>query len=692
MDQKRCYGCMNMRSAEGYVCEHCGYDERMGNLPTQLAPGTLLQNQYLVGRVLGQGGFGITYMGWDLSLNSPVAIKEYYPTGFVSRVYPGAAQLTVATTAADGWIYNSMEKFIQEARTLAQFSDENEIVHVRNVFRANGTAYIIMEFVRGVTLKNYVQSKGGRLSVREVLSILSPVMDALDRVHKAGVIHRDISPDNIMILPSGKAKLLDFGAARVVGDTASGVPGHSTQPVVKHGFAPIEQYQSRGYVGAWTDVYAMCCTIYYCLAGDIPADAAERVITNQEMEWKAVAPELTDWQVQVLNWGTRMDATKRIQSMEELRSKLLEDKGGAVSEESREKKTPGKKDGRKLPLGLILGIAAAAVALVVGLAIPKKSADVRNVEDMISTIGKVDENSMARLEVIQKAYNALPADKKEQVENADELRKARNECLELQLAGDWAVNPLEYLYNVSPDLYNEVTLALGEDRKAESEYMSGDWYVEDGYLCIDDGSGVYHLELAVHEDGSIEIDPKGFGYIRVEERNAMLDDMFVFVDLTPENIEEYCGFAIHTEAERDSFGELTGDTNTRVIVTSKVYDQGLLYFECSDDLAVEVNVPAHSYTYTSSWGTRQYEEEAESFTVNFGLYSYYGHSVGYKWADSESIPDLDASDLSFGRVQGSVVFINSKYVDDVRVKDGIHYLVVGGQEYYIGTYHEGFDY
>jgi serine/threonine protein kinase len=304
MDQKRCCGCMNMRSAQGYVCEHCGYDERMGNLPTQLAPGTLLQNQYLVGKVLGQGGFGITYMGWDLSLNSPVAIKEYYPTGFVSRVYPGAAQLTVATSAADGWIYNSMEKFIQEARTLAQFSDENEIVHVRNVFRANGTAYIIMEFVRGITLKHYVESKGGKLSVRETLSILSPVMGALDRVHKAGVIHRDISPDNIMILPNGKAKLLDFGAARVVGDTTTGAPGHSTQPVVKHGFAPIEQYQSRGYVGSWTDVYAMCCTIYYCLAGDIPADAPERVITNQEMEWKAAAPDLTDWQVQVLNWGT----------------------------------------------------------------------------------------------------------------------------------------------------------------------------------------------------------------------------------------------------------------------------------------------------------------------------------------------------------------------------------------------------
>ena len=691
MDQKRCYGCMNMRSAQGYVCEHCGYDERTGNLPTQLAPGTVLQNQYLVGKVLGQGGFGITYMGWDISLNTPVAIKEYYPTGFVSRVFPGAAQITVATTAADGWIYNSMEKFIQEARTLAQFSDEGEIVHVRNVFQANGTAYIIMEFVRGITLKNYVMQKGGRITAQEAFSILSPVMSALDRVHKAGVIHRDISPDNIMILPNGKAKLLDFGAARVLGDTASG-PAHSTQPVVKHGFAPIEQYQGRGYVGAWTDVYAMCCTIYYCLTGEIPTDAPERVITNQEFSWKAVAPDLTDWQVQVLNWGTHMDATKRIQSMEELRAKLLEEKGGKIPE-IKGKEKPGKGGGKKLPLGLILGVAAAAVAVVVGLAIPKKSAEVRSVEDMIRSIGTVDENSMSRLEVIQKAYNALSREDKEQVENYDALQEARSECMELQLVGQWAANPLEYLYNVGDEMYDLVDLVLGEDGKAESEYMSGDWYVENNYLCIDDGSGVYHLELLVEQDGSIVIEPKGFHYIPVEKRNAMLDDMFVIVELTPENIGQYCDFAIITVEEKDSFGELTGDTNTRVILTSPVYEQGLVYFECSDDLAVEVIVPAHRYAYTSSWGgTRYYEEEAESFTVNYGLYSYYGHSIGYKWETSESVPELDASQLTFGRVQGSVVFINSKYVDEILEKDGTRYLVVGGQEYYMGSFHEGFDY
>ena len=221
--------------------------------------------------------------------------------------------------------------------------------------------------------------------------------------------------------------------------------------------------------------------------------------------------------------------------------------------------------------------------------------------------------------------------------------------------------------------------------------MKGEWYVSDGKIYIDEGEYFYHLDVTT-ENGITYIDRSGFGFMRVEDRNALLDDMFVFVDLTAENVADYCGIAIRTEEETDSFGEYTGDTNTRVILTSKVYDQGLMYFDCSDDLAVEVIVPAHKYTYITSWGTRVYENEEESFTVTYSLYGYYGHSVGYKWESSESIPDLKAENITFGRVQGSIIFINAEYVDDVKLNNGTRYLVIGDQEHYQGSYHEGYDY
>ena len=323
MTQKRCYGCMALRPESG-ACPHCGYDGAPNDVH-QLPAGTVLREQYLVGKVLGQGGFGITYLGWDLYLDIPVAIKEYYPSGTVSRDTSVTLEVTSYTGDTGIRFRNNKERFMREAKTLARFSDIPGIVQVKNFFLSNNTAYIVMEFVKGITMKQYLVNRGGRLGIDELVTILEPVMDSLCKVHKAGLVHRDISPDNIMMLPSGQVKLLDFGAVRDVGiDAAVNQElNKSTEAILKQGFAPIEQYQSRGSLGPWTDVYALCATIYYCLTGRVPPDAPERLLGDEDLPLSRLAPELTGEQAAVLRKGMELRAENRFLSMDELHQALL---------------------------------------------------------------------------------------------------------------------------------------------------------------------------------------------------------------------------------------------------------------------------------------------------------------------------------------------------------------------------------
>lgn len=312
MEEKRCFGCMKLKGDEP-ICPHCGYDETKKNDIHQLPAGTVLKEQYLVGRVLGQGGFGITYLAWDLYLDTPVAVKEYYPTGVVMRECSVTTNVSICTDEGEARFRNCRERFLREAKMLARFSQTPEIVQVRNFFLANNTAYIVMEYVEGTTLKEYVKQNGGRLSMEKTMSILSPIMKALDMVHKAGVIHRDISPDNIMLLPNGGVKLLDFGAVRDM--TSASI---STEAILKQGFAPIEQYQKRGSLGPWTDVYAISATIYYCITGEIPLDSPDRLLSYEDLDLEKKLPELPENQRRALEDGMQLRSENRTQSVEEL--------------------------------------------------------------------------------------------------------------------------------------------------------------------------------------------------------------------------------------------------------------------------------------------------------------------------------------------------------------------------------------
>ncbi len=309
----RCYGCMKM--AQQSPCEHCGWEEGQNNLSHQLPVGTVLRGQYEVGRCLGQGGFGITYLGWDRALDTRVAIKEYYPNSLVSR--ESHVSLSVTAGGSESFEHNK-KRFLQEARTLARLGDIPGTVNVYNLFEENDTAYFVMEYVEGMDLRRYVQSFGGKLGTAVVFAILKPVMEALEKVHGAGLVHRDISPDNIMIRPDGTAKLLDFGAVREVLDAgAKKELAQSTEAILKHGFAPMEQYQKRGSLGPWTDVYALCATIYYCLTGKTPPDAPGRMMDEIDLGWDKI-PGLTENQRQALEKGMALMPKDRTASVTEL--------------------------------------------------------------------------------------------------------------------------------------------------------------------------------------------------------------------------------------------------------------------------------------------------------------------------------------------------------------------------------------
>lgn len=271
-ESRLCGNCFfEVTKGEAGFCPRCGYPLEPTSLPDALPVGSILNGRYVVGRPLGQGGFGITYKALDHKTSNVVAIKEYFP-GTLCHRRTEAQSITISTTGTNDDFYWGRERFLREAETLAGLGDLPGIVHVHEYFEENGTAYFSMDFVEGRDLKGYLKEHGGRLRWSELRGIVYPVMTALDAVHQRGIIHRDISPDNIYIKDSGEAVLLDFGAARA----SLGERSKSISVILKPGFAPKEQYFSHGKQGPFTDVYAMGATIYRCLAGIEPPESLER--------------------------------------------------------------------------------------------------------------------------------------------------------------------------------------------------------------------------------------------------------------------------------------------------------------------------------------------------------------------------------------------------------------------------------
>ena len=414
--------------------------------PRALAVNTVLAGKYLVGPMLGEGGFGITYAGYDLNMETRIAIKEYFPVELVTRdttrqsagdsgAVSGSGASVNGISASDklasgsetsaGGVSSSgggsdrvislsgeksktyqqgLKKYVDEARNVSQFADIPGIVSVKDFFYENNTAYIVMEYIEGISLKEYLKQKGGKLSEEESLAILRPVLEALEKVHAAGIVHRDISPDNIMLTfaEEGKTgagqqgvsavygnisavKLIDFGAARMTSKNDQ----KSLTIILKHGYAPEEQYRSHGEQGPWTDVYALCAVLYRMLTGKVPEPAMDRLFSDELKRPEEVGAKVSSAVSEAILRGLAVKKEKRIQSVRELMDALY---AGKKLRKSRGRRTGGKSGKKAAGYVAVAAAAAVCVLAVTGIGWKMLSgravADGSEAMDMLGTVGQ----------------------------------------------------------------------------------------------------------------------------------------------------------------------------------------------------------------------------------------------------------------------------------------------------------------
>ena len=324
-----CQNCFSKTDTSADFCPHCGKkpDQIPDRSSRSLPQYTILAGRYLIGRVLGEGGFGITYLVMDLLQDTRVAIKEYFPVDLGNREtgtnHPNDVQVAAGEPALH--FRNGMRRFESEALTLRKFDLLPGIVSVQDFFQENNTAYLVMEYIEGGNLKNYMKScsekTGHPIYWNEAFSLMRPVLDSLQKIHAAGIIHRDISPENILMDKNVKLVLIDFGSSKT---SLASRENRSMTVMVKHGYAPVEQYRTHGDQGPWTDIYAVCATLYHMISGILPEDAIERLIDDKLVPLKnlKLSSPIPVTYSDIIEKGMQTRAADRYQSMEELISDL----------------------------------------------------------------------------------------------------------------------------------------------------------------------------------------------------------------------------------------------------------------------------------------------------------------------------------------------------------------------------------
>ncbi len=321
MHDQRCMRCMELLSADG-SCPNCHFDAASYRAkPHQLPLASILNGKYLVGCVLGEGGFGITYVAWDLVLDMMVAVKEYYPVGFVSRDHSATNAVLPVGGDSEEFFSKGRERFLAEAKKLARFFANPGVVTVKDYFTENGTGYIVMEYIKGCNLGAYLERCGNRMELNALLELLVIPMRSLEEVHAVGIIHRDISPENLMVADNGYVKLIDFGASKILED-----PQRSTELMLRPGYAPEEMYRTNGKLGPWTDVYELCATVYRAITGVTPPEAPERLRRDELIPPSKLGAVITPAQERALLKGLAVLAKDRYATMQELREALVIEK------------------------------------------------------------------------------------------------------------------------------------------------------------------------------------------------------------------------------------------------------------------------------------------------------------------------------------------------------------------------------
>ncbi len=315
-NKKICESCFAEVHSEG-TCPYCGFSENGSVQSAQtLHCGNILMGRYIVGRVIGKGGFGITYLAYDVQKDKVIAIKEYFPIELAVR-QNGSTKVAVLKSA-ESLFKKGSGKFYDEASFLSKFNGHPNIVSVYEFFYENNTVYFTMEYLHGITLKDYVLNYG-KISIDKAVDIGNKVCSALSTIHSENILHRDISPDNIMLC-ADNVKLIDFGASRQVFPEGSQL----LSVILKPGFAPIEQYQKKGNQGPWTDLYALGGTLYYALTGEIPDDPMTRFEDDSCFAVNMLgtgAEEYNMWEV--LKKASALNIADRYANAEEMRKALM---------------------------------------------------------------------------------------------------------------------------------------------------------------------------------------------------------------------------------------------------------------------------------------------------------------------------------------------------------------------------------
>lgn len=357
----RCLNCMKEYEKEDGICLHCGYIE--GATPQEtyhLHPGMELNGKYIVGTVIGFGGFGIIYKAWDKNLEKVVAIKEYYPTAFLNRV-PGKKTVDVYDKKKTADFEKGKNEFLEEARTLAKFNNHPNIVHVYDFFEENGTAYFTMEFLSGYNLKTYLQrnkKEGKKISVETALQITQCILNALKSIHGANIIHRDIKPANIFICDDGTIKLIDLGAARFSDNETE----KTRTIIITPGYAPAEQYQIKSKQGSYTDIYAVAAVLYEMLTGIKPDESINRKVEDTVEDPRKINPDVSETVNAAVMRAMAVQAEIRFQNVEQFARALSS--GKKVRDAKKEIKYRKNRRNVRIAILVMMIIAAGALCFI----------------------------------------------------------------------------------------------------------------------------------------------------------------------------------------------------------------------------------------------------------------------------------------------------------------------------------------
>ena len=560
---KICYNCMKEKSHADGSCPHCGFDNSTYQWKeNELPPMTPLNGKYLIGRALGAGGFGITYIALDLNLQITVAIKELY----LRKMSVRERDTSVSVSSRDRECFEDNKKrFLQEARVLAMFNEkDNEgIVNVKEYFEENNTAYIVMEYLDGMTLRNKIKEKP--FTFEETKKIMEPICHALTKIHQFGVVHLDVSPDNIMMMGNGSAKLLDFGGAKSLytDDAADFI-------CYKIGYAPPEQYMRNGKIGQWTDVYATAATMYFCMTGKKPVESMKRRVKDTLEKPSKLGVKIPSKVENALMKALELEPGRRFQTMEEFWNAI---------------NIKNQKKGIMVGGVMVAGIAAVAIGTVMALtAGAGNSAPVEKVATSAETVQNVENTEAA-------AETAEPAAE----ENADATAEAGNvgETIPVDLG--------TYIFENAADrnFIMGINSGFGDNGaglvlKAYEDSNENRLFVTDE----DESDGFYNLHAA-HTDSFIETpDSQDIGtpLAQYEEMYDMGTEKWVFV---------YCGHDDEKDMDeviiKNAAGSVmapqdgTLENGTPIVLTEENVDDDSQkwYMRWSEKDASEPNVPVY---------------------------------------------------------------------------------------------------